>query len=206
MSSWIAERFVSEEHGEMTLEEAGQSYFDDLVSRNMVQPACRGHGYYEGKPEVYTIHGLVRRILTREKNFATLLDNGKHASESGGELTRIQRLSVRNAEKDVGVPESMDISHTRSLFIFGGALPKLSFGDFIFLRIQDLEGCDDLENRHVVEIAEGHSSKVLEHEGHGHKPTPSPDLPATAPGNAKSSWPVRTRASCERRVSSLFRG
>jgi hypothetical protein len=152
--SWIAEGFVSAEHG-VTLEEAGQRYFDDLVNRSMVQPArCGDYGYdYGDKPEVYTIHGLIRRRLTRE-NFVTMLDNGENANESkpGGET--IRRLSVTNAEKDVGIPESMDTSHTRSLFIFGGVVPRLSFRDFVFLRALDLEGCNDLDNRHVVEIAE----------------------------------------------------
>jgi hypothetical protein len=47
------------------------------------------------------------------------------------------------------------------------------------------------------------SSKVLEYQGHGHKPTLSSDLPATAPDNgSRSSWHFSTRASCECRVSS----
>ncbi|CAN6363448.1 unnamed protein product [Urochloa humidicola] len=155
--SWIAEGFVSHEHGR-TVEEVGESYFDDLVYRSMIQPV---HGsYYEhddgNKPaEVYyMIHGMVRypirRELTRE-NFVTLLDNGENASRL---RSRIHRLSVNNASKDCGIPESMDISRIRSLFIFGRVMPTLSFKHLTFLRVLDLEGCKDLENRNVVEIAD----------------------------------------------------
>ncbi|CAO2144786.1 unnamed protein product [Urochloa humidicola] len=152
--SWIAEGFVSKEHG-ATLEEAGESYFDDLVYRSMIQPVYGSYYGHDGKQaEVYMIHRMVRypirRELTRD-NFVTLLDNGENASRL---RSKIRRLSINNASKDRGVPESMDISRIRSLHIFGGVMPKLSFKRLTFLRVLDLEGCKDLENHNVVEIAE----------------------------------------------------
>jgi len=48
----------------------------------------------------------------------------------------------------------MDISRVQSLYIFGGVMPKLSFKYLAFLRVLDLEGCKDLENSNVVEIAD----------------------------------------------------
>ncbi|CAO2149750.1 unnamed protein product [Urochloa humidicola] len=161
--SWIAEGFVSEQHGR-TLEEAGESYFDDLVYRSMIQPVYGSNYGHDGKPaEVYMIHRMVRypirRELTRD-NFVTLLDNGENAylrrlTLSGRKLrSKIRRLSINNASKDRGVPESMDISRIRSLHIFGGVMPKLSFKRLTFLQVLDLEGCKALENHNVVEIAE----------------------------------------------------
>ncbi|CAN6373033.1 unnamed protein product [Urochloa humidicola] len=152
--SWIAEGFVSKEHG-TTLEEAGESYFDDLVYRSMIQPVYGSYYGHDGKlAEVYTIHRMVRypirRELTRD-NFVTLLDNGENASRL---RSKIHRLSINNASKDRGVLESMDISRIRSLHIFGGVMPKLSFKRLTFLRVLDLEGCKDLESHNVVEIAD----------------------------------------------------
>lgn len=154
--SWMAEGFVSEDHCVTTLREAGESYFDDLVSRSVIQPVYGSYRHDDGEPEAYTIHGMMRYPIRKElarDNFVTLLDNGQ---SNGCKLlhSKVRRLSVNNARKDRGVPESMDISRVRSLYIFGGVMPKLSFKHLTFLRVLDLEGCRDLENRDVVEIAE----------------------------------------------------
>lgn len=144
--SWIAEGFICSKH-EITAEEVGESYFNELINRNMIHPV---HGSYDVKPEAYLIHGIMHELIKSksiEENFVTLLGNGKHVPVLHG---KIRRLSIINISEDYCIPELEDKSHIRSLYIFGSVGLNLSFRHFIFLRVLDLEGCTDSID-HIIE-------------------------------------------------------
>lgn len=149
ISLWIAEGFILGNRGR-TPEEVGQSYLDELINRKMIQPL---HGIHDGKPKAYILHGMVLDFVkskAAEENFVTILENEEPVS---GLPDKIRRVSIINNDKDHDIPASMAKSHIRALSIFGSVGPKLSFKKMTVLRVFHLEGCKNLEDRSIKEIA-----------------------------------------------------
>ncbi|RCV09538.1 hypothetical protein SETIT_2G037700v2 [Setaria italica] len=70
--------------------------------------------------------------------------------------SKIRRLSIISFGEghDIDIPaSSVTMSRIRSLYIFGNAGKKLTFKNLTFLRVLDLQGCKDLKNHNVKEIA-----------------------------------------------------
>ncbi|CAN6373035.1 unnamed protein product [Urochloa humidicola] len=142
---------TSEEVGNhtRTLEEIGESYLTELINRSMIQPV---RGRYDVKPEYFQIHSLVLdliKYISVSNDFVTLLNN----EESPSVLhSKVRRLSIVNINEYHDILPSMNISHIRSLYIFGGVGMKLTFKKLHFLRVLNLEGCKDLQNHTIKEI------------------------------------------------------
>ncbi|XP_062186347.1 disease resistance protein Pik-2-like [Phragmites australis] len=155
---WIAEGLVLEKRG-MTLMEVAESYFDELVSRNMVEP----HFGYNDMVESCRVHLMLLDVMVSkslESNFVNLL-GGQYAAMS---YDRIRRLSIqgdddrrpqgadRHKKKMAGHGiEGMDVEHVRSLSMFQLQTNKLldHLYKFSLLRVLDLEDCEGLTNHHM---------------------------------------------------------
>ncbi|TVU41707.1 hypothetical protein EJB05_15251, partial [Eragrostis curvula] len=89
---WIAEGLVLEKRG-LTPMEVAESYLDELVSRNMVEPV---HVSYDGKQESCRVHDMLHEVMVSMSlgsNFVSLL-GGQYA---GKLYDRIRRLSIQGS-------------------------------------------------------------------------------------------------------------
>uniref|UniRef100_A0A0D9WL78 Uncharacterized protein n=1 Tax=Leersia perrieri TaxID=77586 RepID=A0A0D9WL78_9ORYZ len=138
---WIAEGQVRARVG-MTISDVGESYFDELISRSMIQPSIVN---MEGRVKSCRVHDIMRDIIvsiSKEENFVystgdnvptIVLEKFRHVSYHGGNCPIV----------------GMDFSHVRSLTVFGefGQRPML-FGSsicspqFTMLRALDLENAE----------------------------------------------------------------
>ncbi|KAJ1256355.1 hypothetical protein BS78_K044800 [Paspalum vaginatum] len=154
---WIAEGLVTEKRVRTMLEVA-ESYFDELISRNMIMPGCR-------------LASAMMGGHCMEANFLTLVGGqGKGAS-----YDKIRRLSIHGDDKGPaevakegsvsngnetvtdqplirqGV-EAMNLEHVRSLSMFqpNGHNLLNRLDKFPLLRVLDLEACNKaVKNRHM---------------------------------------------------------
>ncbi|XP_034580647.2 disease resistance protein Pik-2 [Setaria viridis] len=150
--SWMAEGLVWEKSGK-TVEEVGESYLEELMDRQMIQ---LDHGSHDGEAKAYVLSSMMLEIIRFEsvqENFVTVLENGKPASVSSSKIRRLSIISFGEVH-DIDIPaSSVTMSRIRSLYIFGNAGKKLTFKNLTFLRVLDLQGCKDLKNHNVKEIA-----------------------------------------------------
>ncbi|OEL33298.1 hypothetical protein BAE44_0005689 [Dichanthelium oligosanthes] len=146
---WVAEGLVWAKPGK-TVEEVGESYLEELMDRHMIQP---DRGSYDGKTKAYIISREMLELIRSQsvkEDFVTLLDYGTRVSALP---SKIRRLSIINLRGVHDIPESVTMSHIRSLYIFGSVGKKLTFKHLTFLRVLALQGCEDLKNHNVEEIA-----------------------------------------------------
>lgn len=108
---WISEGFIRGENGE-DLAELAETYFHELINRSLIQPVDIG---YDGKAPSCRIHDTILDFLIHkavEENFCTQLRNNLKPCD------RIRRLSLMGNE-DERIIEQLDLSHARSLGVFG---------------------------------------------------------------------------------------
>jgi len=88
---WVCEGFIQKKHGK-TLYEVGEEYFEDLISKSMIQPQLYNHGN-----TVWSccVHDMMLDLLTsfsEEENFIKVLSGLKPISVQ----STIRRLSLQN--------------------------------------------------------------------------------------------------------------
>uniref|UniRef100_A0ACD5TXX7 Uncharacterized protein n=1 Tax=Avena sativa TaxID=4498 RepID=A0ACD5TXX7_AVESA len=131
---WFAERFVYDKG-------TAEGCFEDLVNRAWIKPAANGK---------YEIHPVILAFLkckSQEDNFVTHLDFGYINFLS----KQIPRLSLHLKEGQSVDFSSLDLSHTRSLAVFG-SVSAVPFKQFERLRVLELENTGDLGNAHLLDI------------------------------------------------------
>uniref|UniRef100_A0ACD5TLH3 Uncharacterized protein n=4 Tax=Avena sativa TaxID=4498 RepID=A0ACD5TLH3_AVESA len=131
---WIAEGFVIARFG-VSVEDIGNSYFKDLISRSMIQQARVN---IEGTVKSCRVHDIVRDVMisiSRDEHFAcSTWDN----------LTGIGGENFRHvADQGNGCPnKGLDWNHVRSLTVFDErpmkSTPSVCSHDFNMLRVLDL--------------------------------------------------------------------
>ncbi|KAL6660408.1 hypothetical protein ACP70R_001954 [Stipagrostis hirtigluma subsp. patula] len=148
--SWIAQGFIQSRNQEKRLFGIGESYFNELINRSMIQPV---YGDYSGMIEHCRVHDVVLDLicsLSSEENFVTI-DN---VVVDTSVPRKVRRLSLQNGKKDCGKCEaSMNMEHVRSVVVFPPAIDLMSaLQQFRVLRVLDLEDCY---------ISQGYSLKCL---------------------------------------------
>ncbi|KAK3139758.1 hypothetical protein QOZ80_5AG0389660 [Eleusine coracana subsp. coracana] len=128
---WIAEGFVSYKY-DISPEEVAENFFNELINRNMIQPA----GFEYGELTYCQVHDVMLDfILSKaiEENFITMI--GEQRSTKG--TFEVRRLCLQFEYAHL-VPANMNLSQIRSLtiFRFPGTMPYLS--RFELLRVLDL--------------------------------------------------------------------
>ncbi|KAG0530695.1 hypothetical protein BDA96_05G208800 [Sorghum bicolor] len=136
---WIAEGFIQcEKHGE-SLFDLGESYFNELISRSMIQPI---HGYNNDTIYECRVHDMVLDLicsLSSEGNFVTILNGTDHIPPSN----TIRRLSLQNGKEHLSETlETKRLQQVRS---------------FQVLRVLDLQDCD---------LSQGYGLKYLGNQFH----------------------------------------
>ena len=149
---WIAEDFVHRENESQSLFEHGESYFNELLNRSLIQAA--GTSYADETIWSCRVHDMVLELicsLSREESFVTtVLGDSRQSMPSSGSTVR--RLSLQNTTWP-----KLEMSKLRSLTVFSPAIintmPSLSCCHL--LRVLDLEDCNLKEHpslRFVVNL------------------------------------------------------
>nr|UBY07428.1 NBS-LRR disease resistance protein [Dasypyrum villosum] len=131
---WIAEGFIIARSG-VSVEDVGNSYFIDLISRNLIQPSRVN---LEGIVKSCRVHDIVRDVMisiSRDENFAwSTLDNVTGVAGDNFRHIALQGSWCPN--------KGLDWNHVRSLTVFGERpmkpVPSLCSPNFRMLRILDL--------------------------------------------------------------------
>jgi disease resistance protein RPM1 len=148
LNRWIAEGFIPEKRG-LTLEEVAESYYDELFSRNMLQPS---EVIYDGRVISCRVHDMLLEVIVSkalEVNFVSLVGNRC----GGTSHDVVRRLSVQG---DLGFGmEETSMRHVRSLSTFrpegqGKLLDRLA--EFTLLRVLDLQDCKDVTDHHMKHV------------------------------------------------------
>jgi hypothetical protein len=135
---WISEGFVYSQKQESSLYEVGDSYFNELVNRSMIQPVGIDD---EEKVEACCVHDMILDLIcsiSNEENFVTIFDIMER--ENSNLQSKVRRLSIRKNKVDV---PTTSLPHVRSLTFSAYAIidqvPLIS--TCRVLRVLDLEGC-----------------------------------------------------------------
>lgn len=134
---WIAEGFIPENSKDgRSLFEVGVSYYNELISSCMIQPA----EYFQG----CHLHDMMLELicsLSSEENFVSILD---HIEDSTSPQSNSRRISLQNKRENhqTTPPFCMRVTQVRSVTVFPPAIdlmpPLSSYG---VLRVLDLSGC-----------------------------------------------------------------
>ncbi|KAL6885466.1 hypothetical protein ACP4OV_010245 [Aristida adscensionis] len=149
---WIAEGY-SREMQYMAADQVGDWHFDELLDRSMILPM---EARSPGSMNSYQLHDLIREICVskaREENFVFILEEG---CSLGGAQGAIRHLAIRsNWKRDKEVLQRMlDLSHVRSLTVFGEWRSFFISNRMRFLRVLDLEHTIGLRDHHLDQIGE----------------------------------------------------
>ncbi|XP_037465578.1 disease resistance protein RGA5-like [Triticum dicoccoides] len=151
---WLAEGFMQHEKNETSLFEIGESYFNELMNRSLIQPAELNE---EGTVVTCRMHDMVLDLicsLSSEENFISILGNAEwHAPNLQRNLRRLSlhniKAKCRNHQFD-----STRLSKVRTFAVFSPVtcdwLPSLS--SFQFLRVLDLGNCGSRESSSGISL------------------------------------------------------
>jgi disease resistance protein RPM1 len=148
---WIAEGFVAEKPG-MSVQEVAKSYFSELIGRTMIQAVdvdCHGEAH------ACRIHDVMFELIAMksfEENFVTLVGDRWGSSTQRRNVRRLS-LNCRTAADGFDL-SGLDMSHARSLTIYGDIGSINSISEFRFLRMLDFECCEGVDNRHLKNIGD----------------------------------------------------
>uniref|UniRef100_A0A0E0JI93 AAA+ ATPase domain-containing protein n=1 Tax=Oryza punctata TaxID=4537 RepID=A0A0E0JI93_ORYPU len=150
---WIAEGFFQDGNDGESLFELGESYFNELVGRNMVKLLDIDYSE-DGIREEYCcrVHFLVVDLissLSSEENFVTILNDELQKCPSNKGC----RLSIRGnkASVDTTNQATMSMLQARSLSVFSSAIGSINISQFRVIRVLDLEGCDLSESHRLLD-------------------------------------------------------
>ncbi|VAI52664.1 unnamed protein product [Triticum turgidum subsp. durum] len=110
---WISEGFVNSEQEGTSLYELGDSYFNELVNRSMIQPIGIDN---EEKVKACRVHDMVLDLLcslASEENFVTILDGTERKMPNS--QSKVRRLSIQNINVDV---TTISLAQVRSIDVF----------------------------------------------------------------------------------------
>ncbi|CAL4950003.1 unnamed protein product [Urochloa decumbens] len=137
---WIAEGFIAQGRS-ISAEEIALGYLNELIARNLVQPLDPNH---EGVPRLCRVHPVIYDFIvckSMEENFATLM-NAQHVPNNDGTVRRLSLKNSSKQDKPAERNESTDLSHARSITVFGHASAAPQLTNLKVVRVLDLESCD----------------------------------------------------------------
>ncbi|XP_040247559.1 disease resistance protein Pik-2 isoform X2 [Aegilops tauschii subsp. strangulata] len=158
---WTAEGYSRDMHG-MTAIELCRRYFDELLERSMILPG-EGTDQYSHKINSCQLHDMIREICiskAREENLVLTLEEGCCLSDTQGAIRHLVIGSNWKRDKDV-LESKLDLSHIRSLTIFGEWRSFFISDNMRFLRVLDLEDTLELKDHHLDDIGQLRHLKYL---------------------------------------------
>ncbi|XBI23122.1 hypothetical protein VPH35_064056 [Triticum aestivum] len=135
---WISEGIVYSEDEETSLYELGDSYFNELVNRSMIQPIGID---WEEKVKGCRVHDMVLDLicsLASKENFVTILNGTKRKISDS--QSKVRRLSIQNSNVQ-GATISMAQVRSISFFTNDNVDQLYKVSSCQVLRVLDLEYC-----------------------------------------------------------------
>jgi hypothetical protein len=131
VKQWIAEGFIHATE-EKDKEEISRSYFDELISRRMIQPV-----HVNDNDDVLscTVHYMVLDFVKHksiEENFVTAIN---HCQTTARLADKVRRLSLQFGNTEATSPTNTDLSQVRTLAFFGDFKCLPSIVDFGLLQV-----------------------------------------------------------------------
>ncbi|KAL6592114.1 hypothetical protein ACP70R_049566 [Stipagrostis hirtigluma subsp. patula] len=158
---WISEGFIKVTRGR-NLQEEGESYFNELVNRGVIQPFDFGR---DGRVTTCRVHDMILDIIiskATEENFITFWGDTAHTSISKGRARRLF-IDYRDQENVMDVSSTV-ASHVRSLVVFEYCEHKLRIADFQALRVLFIHSSQKL---HLKSIGNLFQLRYLQIESYG---------------------------------------
>ncbi|KAM0875942.1 hypothetical protein ACQ4PT_036479 [Festuca glaucescens] len=158
---WIAEGYSRDIHG-ITAEQLGRRYFEELLDRSMILLG-EGVNNYSGKINSCQLHDIIREICiskAREENLVFKLEDGCCLSSTQGPIRHLVIGSKWKRDGDA-LPGVLDLSHVRSLTVFGDWRPFFISENMRFLRVLDLEDTLGLRDHHLDRVGQLHHLKYI---------------------------------------------
>lgn len=140
----------------MSAEEVGDRYFEELLDRSMIL-LLEEDTKYGGTIGSCQLHDIIREICilkAREENLAFTLEEGCCLSDAQGTIRHLAIGSNWKRDKDVLVESMLDLSHVRSLTVFGEWKPFFISDKMRFLRVLDLGDTLGLRDHHLDQIGQ----------------------------------------------------
>ncbi|CAN6381835.1 unnamed protein product [Urochloa humidicola] len=136
---WVAEGFIQCGKPRKSLFDLGESYFNELVNRSMIQPL-------EDRCDIIygcRIHDMVLDLilsLSRDENFVTILNNMDQISPTN----TVRRLSLHNGKESHKMGQgTRSLRHARSIVVFPTAAAQVPAPcSCRVLRVLELTGCN----------------------------------------------------------------
>lgn len=115
-NQWIAEGFIRATE-EKDKEEMSRSYFDELISRRIIQPV-----HVNDNDDVLScsVHYMVLDFVTHksmEENYVTAIN---HCQTTARLADKVRRLSLHFGNTEAASPTNMGLSQVRTLAFFWG--------------------------------------------------------------------------------------
>ncbi|KAJ1264883.1 hypothetical protein BS78_08G036000 [Paspalum vaginatum] len=142
VKQWIAEGFIDATDGKDT-EETAENYFEELVSRGMIQPM---EIYYTDEVLSCTVHHSIHDLIShnsKEEEFVAAID---YSQKITGLSTKALRLSFRfSSAKYAKQPAGITMSQLRSIGFFGflKCMPPIVESNHLRVLILDVWGTHD---------------------------------------------------------------
>uniref|UniRef100_A0ACD5U0I9 Uncharacterized protein n=1 Tax=Avena sativa TaxID=4498 RepID=A0ACD5U0I9_AVESA len=158
---WIAEGYSRDLHG-ISAEQLGRRYFDELLDRSMILPGEEVNNL-NGKISSCQLHDIIREICiskAREENLVFTLEEGCCLSITQGPVRHLVIGSNWKRDEDA-LPSVLDLSHVRSLTVFGEWGSFFISENMRFLRVLDLEDTIELRDHHLDPVGQLHHLKYL---------------------------------------------
>lgn len=152
VKQWLAEGFICEVTKQDRVQIAG-CYFDELVSRGMIQPVDKKYNNVLS----CTVHRMVRELIAckcKEQNFITC---SYYYQSNVLLLDKIHRLSVQfGGSKGADIPASIGVAELRSFAFFGffECLPSIEEFSFVRVLVLHIWGDTDQESLDLTGIGE----------------------------------------------------
>ncbi|KAL6658284.1 hypothetical protein ACP70R_003870 [Stipagrostis hirtigluma subsp. patula] len=149
---WVAEGF-SRDMQHMIAEQVGDKHFDELLDRSMT---LASEGENHGNIDSCVLHDLIREICiskAREENLVFTLEEGCSLGGTQGAIRHLTISSNWKRDKEM-MQRTLDLSHVRSLTVFGEWRSFFISSKMRFLRVLDLEHTIGLRDHHLDQIGE----------------------------------------------------
>lgn len=165
---WMAEGLIVRTR-DMIPEDVGELYFNQLISRSMIQPVTNWVNL-NNRIKTCQVHDLMREIILansiEENNLFVLNEQQPSSSSSTWTLPsdKVRHLVVittsaggRHDHERQGTSalESINLSHVRSITVVGERVPSLSIlSKMRMLRVLDLEDCPNAKDTDLKGVGE----------------------------------------------------
>ncbi|XP_022684227.1 putative late blight resistance protein homolog R1B-16 [Setaria italica] len=144
MNRWIAEGFITKKLFSGP-EEIAESYFNELINKNMIQVARMDDCGHVLSCRVHDVMLEFIMLKAAEENFVTIINDLQNTR--GSLKARRLSLQVRNSGCNNHAREDMDVSQVRSLNFWGPAECMPSLSKFRLVRVVHLDVNDSEDDQ-----------------------------------------------------------